>query len=99
MANSYGPISSSAKMTFDKSFFRANGQPLDASEIYYSLIEAQTYAASDVAYVGQKIVVIEDGVVSHYSIIDADGNLKQLGGVIEWNDKYLQPKETIEEEE
>jgi hypothetical protein len=44
MAKLYGEILSSALMTFDKSFARANGQPLDASEVYYSLTEAQKYA-------------------------------------------------------
>ena len=93
MAKLYGTIPGSAKMTFDKSFFRANGQPLDASEIYYSLLEAQTYAASDVAYVGQKIVVIEDNIVTHYTIVDTLGTLKPLGGIIEWDDEKLKTEE------
>lgn len=79
MAKLYGDILSSALMTFDKSFARANGQPLDASEIYYSLDDAKAYAAGAGAYVGQKIVVVEDGVVTHYSIEDEAGTLKELG--------------------
>lgn len=80
MAKLYGEILSSALMTFDKSFARANGQPLDSTEVYYSLEDAKTYAASAGAYVGQKIVVIdESGVVSHYSIENAAGDLKELG--------------------
>ena len=59
MAKNYGEIGASAKMTFDKSFTRANGQPLDSTEVFYSKAEAEAYAATDVAYVGQKIVVIE----------------------------------------
>lgn len=82
MARIYGEILSSALMTFDKSFSRSNGQPLDSTEIYYSLAAAQEYAQTDVAYVGQKIVVIEtaDGVtkVTHYSI-EADNSLKEIG--------------------
>lgn len=79
MAKLYGNIASSALMTFDKSFARANGQPLDATEVYYSLTDAQAYAAGAGAYVGQKIVVIENGIVTHYGIADAEGTLKELG--------------------
>lgn len=80
MAKLYGEILSSALMTFDKSFARANGQPLDSTEVYYSLEDAKAYAASAGAYVGQKIVVIdESGVVSHYSIENTAGDLKELG--------------------
>ena len=79
MAKLYGEIAAKALLTLDKSFARANGQPLDASEVYYSLEAAKAYAATAQAYIGQKIVVIEDGVVSHYSVDDTAGNLKELG--------------------
>ena len=79
MAKLYGEIASSTLMSFDKSFARLNGQPLDSSEVYYSLDAARTYAASAGAYIGQKIVVIENNVVTHYSIEDAAGTLKELG--------------------
>ena len=79
MAKLYGEIAAKALLTLDKSFARANGQPLDASEVYYSLEAAKTYAATAQAYIGQKIVVIEDGVVTHYSVEDTAGNLKELG--------------------
>ena len=79
MAKLYGEIASKALLTLDKSFARANGQPLDASEVYYSLAAAEAYAAGAQAYIGQKIVVIENGVVSHYSVEDAAGTLKELG--------------------
>jgi hypothetical protein len=72
-------------MTFDKSFSRSNGQPLDSTEIFYSLVAAQDYAKTDVAYVGQKIAVIEtkDEVttVTHYSI-EPDNSLKTLGSSV-----------------
>lgn len=84
MAKIYGEIASSALMTFDKSFSRSNGQPLDSTEIFYSLKAAQDYAATDVAYAGQKIVVIEtvDEVttITHYGI-EADNSLKELGAI------------------
>ena len=79
MAKLYGEILSSALMTFDKSFARANGQPLDSTEVYYSLAAAQEYAAGAGAYVGQKIVVVENGIVTHYGIENEAGDLKELG--------------------
>lgn len=79
MAKLYGEIAAKALLTLDKSFARANGQPLDASEVYYSLTAAKEYAATAQAYIGQKIVVIENGVVTHYSVEDTAGNLKELG--------------------
>lgn len=79
MSKLYGEILAKDLLTLDKSFARANGQPLDASEVYYSLEAAQAYAATAQAYVGQKIVVIEDGIVTHYSVENTNGDLKELG--------------------
>lgn len=82
MAKIYGEITASALMTFDKSFARSNGQPLDSTEVFYSLAAAQDYAKTDVAYVSQKIAVVETvgdvTTVTHYGI-EADGSLKELG--------------------
>ena len=82
MAKIYGAIGASALMTFDKSFSRSNGQPLDSTEVFYSYDAAVTYAASEVAYVGQKIVVVETinevTTVTHYGI-EPDNSLKELG--------------------
>jgi hypothetical protein len=84
MARIYGEIASSALMTFDKSFSRSNGQPLDSTEVFYSLQAAQDYAKTDVAYVAQKIAVVEtvDEVttITHYGI-EADGSLKEIGSI------------------
>lgn len=79
MAKLYGEIDAKALLTLDKSFARANGQPLDASEVYYSKAAAETYAKTAQAYIGQKIVVIENGIVTHYSVETTDGTLKELG--------------------
>ena len=79
MAKLYGEIDAKTLLTLDKSFARANGQPLDASEVYYSKTAAEEYAATAQAYIGQKIVVIENGVVTHYSVEDTAGTLKELG--------------------
>lgn len=79
MAKLFGEIAAKSILTLDKSFARANGQPLDSSEIYYSLAAAEAYAKTDIAYIGQKIVVIADGKITHYSIENAAGDLKELG--------------------
>ena len=79
MAKLYGEIAAKSLLTLDKSFARANGQPADASEVHYSLAAAKAYAATAQAYIGQKIVVIEEGIVSHYSVEDEAGTLKELG--------------------
>jgi hypothetical protein len=89
MAKLYGEIAAKALLTLDKSFARANGQPLDASEVYYSLDAAKAYAATAQAYVGQKIVVIEDNVVTHYSVEDTAGNLKGLGAAVIGDEKSI----------
>ena len=89
MAKLYGEIAAKALLTLDKSFARANGQPLDASEVYYSLDAAKAYAATAQAYVGQKIVVVEDNVVTHYSVEDTTGNLKELGAAVIGDEKSI----------
>lgn len=58
-------------------FATTSGQPLTKNEIFYSLTDAEVFAESDSAYVGQKIVVIENNVVAHYSI-SAFGKLEPL---------------------
>lgn len=81
MAKIYNDFASANLMSFAKSFARLNGQPLDKSEIWYSLAEAQTYAATDAAYVGQTLAVIdsENKNVVFYGIQDAEGTLKEVG--------------------
>lgn len=100
MAKLYGEIPASALMTFDKSFSRANGQPLDSTEVFYSKAAAEEYASTAVAYVGQKIVVIEtvDGAttVTHYSI-EANNSLKEFGSFPEPIDYSVTVEETSPE--
>jgi len=58
--------------------------PLDATEIWYSLEDAQNYAATDpTAYVGQSIKVIEDGTVKLYLISNEDGDLISASSDVE----------------
>lgn len=81
MAKIYNDFQPANLMSFAKSFARLNGQPLDKSEIWYSLAEAQAYAATDAAYVGQTLAVIdsENKNVVFYGIQDAEGTLKEVG--------------------
>jgi len=81
MAKIYTDFQAANLMSFAKSFARLNGQPLDKSEIWYSLEEAQAYALTDAAYVGQILAVIntENGKVDYFGIQNASGELKSVG--------------------
>lgn len=67
-------------MSFGKSFSRMGGQPLDESEVWYSLTDLKAFAASDAAYVGMKVVYVDEtnNKVYQYSI-QLDGSLKEIG--------------------
>ena len=47
-------------MSFGKSFSRMGGQPLDESEVWYDLAKLQEFAASEAAYVGMKVVYVDE---------------------------------------
>ena len=81
MAKIYTDFQPANLMSFAKSFARLNGQPLDKSEIWYSLAEAQAYAATNAAYVGQILAVVdaENNTVSFYGIQNANGELVEIG--------------------
>ena len=81
MAKIYTDFQPANLMSFAKSFARLNGQPLDKSEIWYSLAEAQAYATTDAAYVGQILAVIdaENNTVSFHGIQNANGELVEVG--------------------
>lgn len=62
---------------------RGNPIPLDTTEIWYSLAEAQAYARTGAtAYVGQRISVVdeEEQTVSVYVIANTEGNLVKISG-------------------
>lgn len=77
---------------YPNTFKRQGAFSLEEFEVFNSLTAAQTYAASNpVAYIGQKIVVVETDesgaiTVSHYSINDAEGTLVPLGSKVEGDD-------------
>lgn len=63
-------ISSSDKLVVVKAFAPSNPLPLDARELYDTLADAQAYAKSSaIAYAGQTIKVIEDNVVTVYTLV------------------------------
>lgn len=74
---------------FPLNFRRGNPNPLDNTEIWGSLTDAQNYAATNsTAYVGQELGVISfnaEGApvnVTRYVIQDEAGTLKPSGGII-----------------
>ena len=79
-------IASSDKLVVVKAFAPSNPLPLDAREIHDSLAEARAYAAtSAIAYAGQTIKVVENGVVTVYTLApsEAEGvnfELQFVGG-------------------
>lgn len=81
MAKIYNDFQPVNLVSFAKSFARLNGQPLDKSEIWYSLAEAKAYAATEAAYVGQILAVIdtENDKVVFYGVQDVSGTLKEVG--------------------
>lgn len=81
MAKIYDDFQPINLVSFAKSFARLNGQPLDKSEIWYSLAEAQAYSATEAAYVGQILAVIdtENNKVVFYGVQDTLGTLKEVG--------------------
>lgn len=64
-----------------KVYSRGVALPLDASSVYESLGEAQTYATSPIAYAGQVITVLEDGNYNAYILNGESGSytLQKVG--------------------
>ena len=56
-----------------KAYARGNALPLDASEVYESLADAQAYAQSATAYAGQTIKVLQDGKYVSYVLNGSKG--------------------------
>ena len=75
-----GSDKSFAFMEFPLSMSRQDGFPLDKSSVFYSVAEAETYAqTSPLAYVGQHISVVVDGVSTAYQIKNVAGDLEPMG--------------------
>ena len=85
MANFYGKdrdvdFAASKLMSFGKSFSRMNGQPLDESEVWYDKAALEAFAAGNSAYVGMKLVYVDETnqKVYQYSV-QYDGSIKEIG--------------------
>ena len=82
MANFYKNFASETLMSFGKSFARLNGQPLDKSAIWYSKDEADAYAATGSAYVGQPVAVIdEQAKTTTLYVVGANSTLEMVGAL------------------
>lgn len=69
-----------AFMEFPMAFSRQDSFPLDKTSVYGSLDEAKNYAkTSPLAYVGQVLSVVTDGIATIYQIKNAAGELEPLG--------------------
>lgn len=69
-------------ITLNDAYSRISGRPLDASSLYYSLSDAQTYAQSNpYAYVGQIIAVVNqtESTVKVFVIANTAGELQEVG--------------------
>lgn len=67
-------------MEFPLSMSRQDAFPLDKSSVFYSFEDAQTYAqSSPLAYVGQFLSVVTNGVSTAYQIKNEAGDLEELG--------------------
>lgn len=95
-------IDSKNQLVWVKAMARGQALPLDASEVWESKAAAETYAAgiansSSVAYVGQTLKVVEDGVVTVYVITDATGTLTQvIDSTHSYDDRYYTETEIDE---
>lgn len=79
-------IDSKNLLVWVKAMSRGQALPLDASEIHASLAEAQTYAASAIAYEGQTIKAkLEDGKYHEYILQPSDAGyvLEEVGAINE----------------
>lgn len=92
--NSYAPITNI--LSFAVAFDPSGAFPLDARSMFGSFSAAATAAASaempgssnSKYYIGQQITVLENGIVSHYSI-QPDKTLKAIGAQVVGDDKTI----------
>lgn len=91
-------IDSKNLLVWVKSMSRGQALPLDSSEIFNTLAEAETYAlTSAIAYPGQTIKVLqEDGKYHSYVLQPSDtgyalGEIEAGGGVTSWDDLTDKP--------
>lgn len=79
-------------MAFPQSFQRGNPIPLDKSSLFFGFDAMQEYARTDVtAYVGQILACVNEsaGSATAYIIINATGDLKEVGAATLGDDKTI----------
>ena len=84
-----------------KAYARGNAIPLDSSDVWESLSEAQSYAKSATAYGGQTIKAkLEDGKYHTYVLQASDSGytLEEVGGSNVQTKQYVQVVETLPED-
>lgn len=82
-------IESKNLLVWVKAMSRGQALPLDASEVHASLAEAQSYAASAIAYEGQTIKAkLEDGKYHQYILQPSEAGyvLEEVGGNVSTSD-------------
>ena len=82
MAQNFDTINS--VLTLDKTFDRANGQPLDNTSVWYDMDDAKAYAKTNKAYVGQIISVVDENRTTVFQIVNVQGDLVEVGKKLEW---------------
>ena len=90
MAKIWGDAGNSmSPMSFGKSFDRMQGQPLDKSAVITDTTfaaahaKAETFAASDNAYVGMILSVSDGTTTKFYGVVNEAGDLEEVGSNIE----------------
>lgn len=81
MANYYKNFAEANLMSFGKSFARLNGQPLDKSAIWYSKDDADAYALTASAYVGQPVAVIDETAGKTTLYVVGTNGLEMVGSL------------------
>ena len=77
MANN-NKVQENTKIVFASSYSRLNGQPLDATIVWDSLADAQDYAKTPTAYVGQILTVVTNEGSTVYVVNDEAGTLVEV---------------------
>ena len=87
-----------AAMSMPKALRRGNAIPLDASAVWYTREEMETYAATNpVAYVGQILSLVDaedNNKVTAFIITDEAGSLSEVGSATLGDDKTIVLDET-----
>ena len=85
-------IESKDLLVWVKAMSRGQALPLDASEIYASMAEAEAYASSPIAYAGQTIKVLQDDGKYHEYILQPNSSgyvLEDIFSIDDVSSEYI----------